>query len=133
MAWSEREGVAGVALLAMFADGVIAAEEDEILRERLLSYPLFEGMDDDALGEVLERLERRSEEVGPERLLDECAAALTPRLRPTAYMLAAEVIAADGVVVEEEDAFLARVRKTLGLAASTADAVREMVTVRMQR
>lgn len=133
MAWSEREGVAGVALLAMFADGVIAAEEDEVLRDLLQSYPLFEDMDDDGLGAVLERLERRNEEVGPERLLDECAAALTPRLRPTAYLIAAEVIAADGVIVAEEDAFLGRVRASLGLPSSTADAVRQSIAIRMQR
>lgn len=127
---SEREGVAGIALLAMFADGVIAAEEDELLRERLLAYPLFQDLDDEGLGEVLERLERRSSQVGAGKLLDECVGAIGPRLAPTAYLLAAEIVAADGEVAPEEDAFLARLRKGLGLPDANARAIHDVLAIR---
>jgi hypothetical protein len=115
--WSDREGVAGVALLAMFADGVIAEEEDEVLRDRLLQYPLFSDVDDDGLGRVLQR---------------ECAAAIAPALRPTAFLIAAEIVVADGDVAPEEDEYLALAAKALAFPEAQARAILDVVMIRNQ-
>jgi len=46
---SDRDGVAGIAMLAMFSDGIIRAEEDDLLRDRLRSYALFADVADSEL------------------------------------------------------------------------------------
>lgn len=133
MSLTEREGVAGVAMLAMYADGVIMAEEDDLIRERLLQFPFFSEMDDDALGRVLSAIERHSEKVGPERLLLEASAVIGPRLRPTAYLLATEVVIADGDYAPEEDEYLQKLRKALALSDDQARSIHEAVEIRSRR
>lgn len=112
---SEQEGVAGIALLAMFADGIIAPEEDDVLRERLSGYPFFMNVSEAQLGIMLERLERYSHEHGGESLLIASAAAARPRLAATAFDIALDIIEADGEVVTEESTFLKRLRALLAL------------------
>ncbi|GEM_PF-4202020 len=130
--WTDREGVAGVALLAMFADGVIAQEEDEVLRERLLQYPLFSDVDEDGLGRVLARLAAASRERGVDVVLREWASAIAPALRPTAFVIAAEIVAADGEVAPEEDDYLARAAKALQLPAAQAQQILDVVAMRLR-
>jgi uncharacterized tellurite resistance protein B-like protein len=131
--WTDREGVAGVALLAMYADGVIAQEEDDVLRERLLEYPLFADLDDDGLGRVLERLSAASRERGAETMLRDWAAAIAPALRPTAFLIAAEIVAADGEVAPEEDDYLARAAKALELPPARSSQIVEVLAIRLRR
>ncbi|MEA3199787.1 MAG: hypothetical protein QOE90_1215 [Thermoplasmata archaeon] len=133
MPLTEREGVAGIALLAMYADGVIMAEEDDLIRERLLQFPFFLELDEDALGRVLAAVEAHGEKVGPEKLLAESAAAVGPRLRPTAYLLATEVVMADGDYAPEEDEYLQKLRKALALSDEQARSIHEAVEIRARR
>lgn len=128
--WSDREGVAGLALLAMFADGVIAPEEDEILRERLAQFPLFSDVDDDALGRVLARLADAASARGAELLMRECAAAVPPALRPTAFLIAAEIVVADGEVAPEETDYLQRAAKALALPEAQARRILDVLAIR---
>ena len=69
MAFTEREGVAGIALLAMYADGVIMQVEDDVLRERLLQYPLFAAWDDHGLSVVPTRLESEIRHKGADTVI----------------------------------------------------------------
>ena len=133
MAYTEREGVAGIALLAMYADGVIVQVEDEVLRERLLQYPLFSDLDEDGLSEVLVRMEAETRARGEEAMMAACAAAIGPWLRPTAYLVAAEIVVADDDVAPEETDYLARLRKTLGLDEAQAKPLLEAVAIRARR
>lgn len=119
----EREGIAGIALLAMFADGVIAAEEDDVLRERLLLLPAFAGVDDDALGRVLSSVEKIGRDLGPEKMLHACAAALSASGRVAAYKVAAQIVVADADVAPEEDDYLALLREALALTPAEADRI----------
>jgi tellurite resistance protein len=110
---TEREGVAGIALLAMFADGLLRAEEDEVLRERLAAHPLFAGVSDEQLGVMLARLERLSRTDGPELLLRACCAVAREGQAESALRLATEIVEADGELAPEETAYVRRVRQML--------------------
>lgn len=133
MSFNDREGIAALALLAMYSDGVIAPEEDATLRERLGQFPLFEDMDEIEMGRVLVDISRKIKAEGEERVLSEACAAISSALRPTAFLLAAEVVASDGEVMLEESEYLARVEKALGLSADAASRIREVTGLRLRR
>ena len=111
---TEREGVAGIALLAMFADGIIREEEDEVLRERLRDHDVFAETPESELGTMLARLERFSRQDGAGALLRASCAAVGPDLRDAAFELAADIVEADGEVAPEESEFLEALRALLG-------------------
>lgn len=131
--WTEREGVAGVALLAVYADGVIVEEEDEVLRDRLLQYPLFSDVDEDGLGRALARLAGAAQAKGADLLLRECASVIPPALRPTAFLIAAEIVAADGEIAAEEDDYLLDAAKALALPEAQARQILDVVAIRARR
>lgn len=110
---TEREGVAGIALLAMFADGLIRPEEDDVLRERLASHALFSGLDDAQLGEMLERVEKVSRELGPDAFLRACCARLEGEAVDAAFAIAQEIVEADEEVAAEENDLLTRLDELL--------------------
>jgi tellurite resistance protein len=129
---TRRDAVAGLALLAMYADGVLAPEEDDALREHLLTFPLFEQMDDAELGRFLATLESLSRERGGDELFEACCDALDERLRPTAFLVAADVVASDGKVEPSESAFLARLEKRLAIPRAQAEAILDVTRIRRQ-
>lgn len=127
---SDREAVAAIALMAMYADEHIAAEEDATLRERLIQFPLFEQMPDNELGDILGRIESHIRAKGREAVMVECIRAIEPWLRPTAFLLAAEVVAADGTVALSESSFLSRLRKDFELPDATTKQIFEVTKMR---
>lgn len=127
---SDREGVAAIALMAMYADDHIAAEEDATVRERLIQFPLFEAMPDDELGHILAGLEKHIRTLGREAVLAASIAAIEPWLRPTAFLLVAEIVASDGTVQLTESAFLQRLRKDLELPDETAKQIFDVTKMR---
>lgn len=133
MTLSDREGVGALAMLAMYADQHIAPEEDATLRARLCQFPLFEDMPDAELGEVLARIEKRIRVEGVEKTITDAAAIVQPHLRATAFLLCAEVVAADGHVALQESAFLARLKKELHVDDRTADRIFEVTQLRLRR
>lgn len=116
MTWSAREGVAGVALLAMYADAMIGGEEDDELRDRLRAHPLFDGATDHELGETLSRVERASRKASVTALVAELAAAIPTSERASAFLIAAEIVSADEDLAPEENSYLQGLRKALGLS-----------------
>lgn len=133
MTLSDREGVAALAMLAMYADHHIAAEEDATLRSRLCQFPLFEDMPDPELGEVLSRIDKRIRAEGADKTMVEAARVVQPHLRATAFLLCVEVVAADGAVVLQESAFLAQLKKELHVDDRTADRIFEVTELRLRR
>ena len=131
--FNDREAVAALALLAMYSDGVIAPEEDATVRERLGQFPLFEDMDDIELGRVLAAIAQRIKTDGDARVIAAACTAIPAPLRPTAFLLAAEVIASDGEVLLDESQYLARLEKELGIGSEAAMRIREVTGLRLRR
>ena len=130
---SDREAVAAISLMAMYADEHVAAEEDATLRERLCQFPLFEDMPDSELGGILAQIEQHIRKSGRDAVLADAIRAIQPWLRPTAFLVAAEVVAADGNVALAEHAFLQRLRKEFQLPDDTASRIFEVTTLRLKR
>lgn len=120
---TQREGVAGIALLAMFSDGIIAPEEDEVLRAHLATYPPFDSIPDHQLGEMLARLEAIATQNGEKALLEMSCGALTTEHAELAFLVAADIIAADGEVVLAESDFLTDLQKRLKLAPAQVERI----------
>lgn len=126
----EREAVAAIALLAMYSDHVLASEEDERLRTHLRSFPLFDEIEERDLGALLQRLERESRERGGQSLLERSCGRLRAWIRPTAFLVACDIVASDGRLAEEESRFLAQLAKLLDLPETTARHILEVVEIR---
>lgn len=124
-----QEALAGVALLAMDADGVLAGEEDDQLRDLLLAHEAFHDVDEERLGEVLASAERRARKSGLDAFLADARLALDEDGRASAYAIAADVVCADESLGEEEAAFLARIERGLGLSEAVTGLVLETLGV----
>lgn len=118
-----REALAGVALLAMDADGVLVADEDDDLRLLLLDHPAFESVDDDELGRVLAAAEKHVRKAGSSAFLDEARMALDEDGRASAFAIAADIVCADDVLEGEEAVYLAQLASGLGVAEAVMDEV----------
>ena len=130
---SDREAVAAISLMAMYADEHIAAEEDATLRDRLCQFPLFEDMPEAELGGILSQIEDHIRRSGRDHVLSEAVRAIEPWLRPTAFLVAAEVVAADGTVALAENSFLQRLRKAFEIPDDTANRIFEVTELRLKR
>lgn len=126
---TRQEALAGVALLAMDADGVLAGEEDADLRDLLLANDAFAEHTEESLGKVLSSAERHARKLGLDAFLAQARAALDEDGRAAAYAIAADIVCADETLGDEESAFLARVEKGLGLSPAVTDLVLETLGV----
>lgn len=109
----ERSAIAAVCVMAALADGSQSAEEREQVRT------ILDGIGLPELGTVPARVAR-----GEVTAASAAAALGSPALRELAWEMAVCVTNADGVTSDAERRFLDGLRTTLGLEASTADAVR---------
>lgn len=124
---TEAEGYCGIAVAAIYSDGVITGEEDERLLDALLDLDALEGAEERALRASLERMVSFAKRHGEGRLLKEAAAAIPPARRVDAFRLAADIIVADGVLESDEREFLERFRVALDLDVMQAKRVLETI------
>lgn len=126
---TEAEGFCGIAACAMYSDGVLNAEEDDLLIEALLDVDVLQGFDEDALREALVKVSHLASRHGDGHLLQASVDAISPARRPEAFRLAAELILADGEVDTEERQFLERFRHALGIPDADAKKVIDALAV----
>ena len=110
---TDREGVAGIAMLAMFADGIIRPEEDDVLRARLQEHPLFADASEGEVGRILAKLERASREAGADALLRACCDVVRAEFADQAMALATEIVQADEEVADAERDYLGALQQLL--------------------
>lgn len=115
-----QEAFVGVAVCAMYADDLVAGEEDEELVETLSALPLFGACAEHELRAMHGNALRLASRLGDAATLRACAAALTPEMRAEAFRVAVELVQADGEVGPEEDRFLDRIRDLLGVDPALA-------------
>lgn len=129
-ALTPTEAFAGIAMCAMYADGVLDAEEDDELAVVLARLPIFREHSDDEIRDAFQKTQRMAQDTSDTVVLDACAAALPPRLRPAAYLVAADLIMTDGDVGSDEHAFLRRLQEKLGIDAALAAKIREVLAIK---
>lgn len=126
-ALSPAEALAGIAMCAMYADGVMSAEEDDELALYLADLAVFRALSDREMSACFQRVQRLAEKSGDAGLLDAAAAALPERLRPAAFLVAADLVMSDGETGDDERAFLRRVQASLKLDEATAAKILEVL------
>ncbi len=124
------EAFAGIAVCAMYSDGVLVEEEAELLGETLSRMDLYAQFDASQMRALFLKLHTLASTKGEEALLTQSAARVPENLRPTAFFVAADIALADGEVGEEEDAFLERIQQALKVDDDTADKIVDVVVIK---
>lgn len=121
-------------VLSSAADGAVADSELETIRRIVQGLPIFEAFDQGNFKQIAGAcMDLLSEEEGLDAAIDQIRQGLEQRLRPTAYALACDVIAADGVATQEELRFLEMLRHELDVDRLTAAAIERGAGARYAR
>lgn len=127
---SEAEGMAGIALCAIAADGQITEEEAAGLGTTLSRMQLFSGMSNRQVNDIFNKLVKVVRQSGVDALLNLSTQSLRAELKPTAFAIAADLIMADGHVAGQEKVFLERIQKTLGVTDDLALKIVEVIAIK---
>ena len=115
-----HEGFAGVLLGASACDGHIAEEEVQSLFTMLGRMKMFQRYTDKLWSQLMNRLLSVLKRDGVEALLEKSTAALPTELRETVFANACDIVLADGVVEDDEKAFINELQKKLDIANNRA-------------
>lgn len=127
---STAEALAGIATCAVYADGVMSADEDEQLSQYLQRLAPFRGLSARELSAIFQDIHRSIDAEGESVVLAECARALPDRMRPTAFLVAADLVMTDGDIGDEETAFLEAVRVELRMEPAAAQKVLDVLALK---
>lgn len=127
---NEAEGMAGIALCAIAADGMVTEEEAAGLGTTLSRMKLYRGMSPRDINKMFEKLLKIGRSQGMEVLMNQSAEAIKPNLRPTAFAIAADLLFADGDVAAEEKRYLEKIQKNLGVNDDLALRIVEVVSIK---
>jgi tellurite resistance protein len=118
-------------VLVAAADGGMTDREIGVMSGQVQTLPAFQDFSSDQLADATEAAVRLlNEEDGLRHAARLIRAALSPRLRETAYALACEVVAADDVVGQQSLQMLEFVRDELHLDPLVAAAIERGVRAR---
>lgn len=127
---TEAEGMAGIALCAVAADGQITDEEAAGLGTTLSRMQLYSGMSNKQVNDVFGKLVKVIRQSGVDQLLTLSAASVRPELKATAFAVAADLVMADGHVAGQEKQFLEKIQRTLGVDDPTALKIVEVIAIK---
>jgi tellurite resistance protein len=127
---TEAEGMAGVALCAVAADGAITEEEAADLGTSLSRMSLFSGMGSHEVNKIFDKLIQVVHRHGVDALLQMSSVAVTPSLKPTAFAIATDLLMADGSISPEEKAFLERIQVALTVPEDLAVKIVEVIAIK---
>lgn len=121
-------------VLVSAADRRMPDSELRKIGEILGTLPVFEGFDRDTLPHVAGACaELLNDDEGLDRTFGEIEAALPPKLRETAYVLACDIAAADQKVTEEEARMLEMIRDRLHIDPLVAAAIERGARARFSK
>lgn len=129
---TEAEGMAGIALCAIAADGMVTEEEAAGLGTSLSRMKLYRGMSPRDINKMFEKLLKMARSQGVEVLMNQSAEAIKPALRPTAFALAVDLLFADGDVATEEKRYLEKIQKNLNVDDALAVKIVEVIAIKNQ-
>jgi tellurite resistance protein len=121
-------------VLAAAADGEVAESELEAIRDMVLGLPIFNDFERGNFSEIAGAcMDLLTESDGLDAAVDIIHQSLPKRLCATAYALACDVIAVDGVATQEELRFLEMLRHELEVDRLTAAAIERGSAARYAR
>lgn len=129
-----QEALIYIMVTTSAADEAISDEELQLISDIVSRLPVFNGFDrrrlDALAAECCSYLEHPD---GIEQILEVTEAALSPKLRDTAYALAVEVAAGDLDVKQEELQFLQLLRDRFELEDLTVAAIERSARIRFRK
>lgn len=121
-------------VLSASADGLISESEMNTIRDMVVSLPIFNGFERGNFSEIAGACtDLLTEDDGLDAAIDIIRQSLPKRLCATAYALACDVIAVDGVATQEELRFLEMLRHELDVDRLTAAAIERGSAARYAR
>jgi hypothetical protein len=128
----QPEAFAGVAFAAIAADRDIKDIELLYLQTIFSRTRLFSGWTAEQYKAVFEKLHQRLNTHGWERLLEESARALSPDLYQSIFAISLDLVLSDGIVRDEEEEFLYKLQKQLGIAQDLASKITHVIAIKNQ-
>jgi len=111
-------------VLAAAADGDVAESELDTIRDMVMGLPIFNNFERGNFGEIAGAcMDLLTEPDGLDAAVDIIRQSLPKRLCPTAYALACDIIAVDGIATQEELLFLEMLRHEIEVDRLTAAAI----------
>ncbi|MEB3167940.1 MAG: tellurite resistance TerB family protein [Synechococcaceae cyanobacterium] len=107
---------AAIALAAVSWDGYLSMAGSRALRHALDYRQPFKQYGDERMVELMNNLLASLRQKGPQHLMVEAAAVLSPSQRATAYAVAAEIMRSDGPLQPDELNILSNLAATLELS-----------------
>ena len=106
---------AAIALAAVSWDGVLTGAGSRALRHAFDYRHPFVDYGDERMVRLMDHLLRVLQQMGPQHLMVEAAAVLSPEQRSTAYAVAVEIMRSDGPLQADEANILGNLATVLGL------------------
>ncbi len=126
----EAEAMAAIALAAIASDGYLSEEETRTMSSSLSRMKLFQDYSDEAMRKLFEKLLNILRNQGVDTLLASAPGILPPELRDTAFAMAADLVLADSVETDDEEAFLEKLRSSLEVAEDLAQKIVEVMLIK---
>ncbi|MBI0139653.1 tellurite resistance TerB family protein [Bartonella sp. W8125] len=129
-----QEALIYIMVTTSAADAAVSDNELKLISEIVARLPVFSGFDEERLDALAaECCSYLGLDDGLERILEMAGAALSARLRDTAYALAVEVAASDLDVRQEELMFLQILREHFELEDLTVAAIERSARIRFRK
>lgn len=124
------EGLTAIAVCAVYADGVLSADEDAELAGYLSRMRIFRTLSDRHVEDMLRKVHQLAVRHGDETLLQRSCETLPTNLRPTAYLLATDLLMSDDEFGDDEQHFLQDLQRRLALDDPTAARIRDVLAIK---
>lgn len=120
--FTTQKSIMTIVIAAITADGNVSAEEVGRLRSMCAGSPIFASNSKEEDDAVIDFAVNVSNQLGAEAV-KKAAESLKPELRETAFAFATEMVLADSMVGEKEEAFISQLAALLGVSEEVGRAV----------
>lgn len=124
------EGYAGVLVAAVASDGVVTEREAIELVGALSRQALFDGMSEQQMRALLQKLGSLARERGAAALVAMAAPCVPADLRETAFANAVDLVMSDDRVTPDETEWLRKAQAALGVADDMAARIIEVIRIK---
>lgn len=120
--FNTQKSIMTIVIAAIKADGNVSDEEVGRLRSMCARSPIFASNAKEEDDAVIDFALNVSDQLGAEAI-KKAAESLKPELRETAFAFATEMVLADSMVGEKEEAFISQLAVSLGVSEEVARAI----------
>lgn len=124
-----QRAIMTIVIAAIKADGNVSDEEVGHLRSMCARSPIFASNSKEEDDAVIHFALNVTDQLGT-GAIERAAEALRSELRETAFAFATEMVLADGMVGEKEEAFISQLAGSLGISEELGRAVIAVTTIR---